>query len=376
MKIVPSSKPKYSRIVLYRNKKDRISRIKLAANNAGQESTGIYNGKIILEQDNLFRLSDAIYIIYTHDLADEGEKRNSQSIYSSIDIPFGRWNFSTSHVNSSYLNTIKGTNQEIQTSGKSNFLSFKLQRNIFRNKINNIKLFTSLNLKGTESFIEDVKSETGSRRLSIAEGGLNHTISSDIGYISYNLSYVEGLDRFGAKEDVDVRSDFIPRAQYSKYTFNISYYNNFNISNHSLSFQSYFSSQYSNDPLFSSEQISIGDTYSVRGFKEKSALGDSGYYITNNLNYRLPSLTDEYNINYILSRTQIFVGYDFGSVSQVGGREASFGEGRGVLSGRAVGIKYQGEYVNFDITHSSTIKTERYIEPSEETYINLSLRIF
>ena len=309
MKIVPSQKQGYSKIIISKNKQSRTTRVRLGANNSGQKQTGLYNGKIILEQDNFFKLSDSIYAVYTHDLADRSEDRNSKNLYTSINIPFGYWNFSTSYIDSTYLNTIQGTNTTIKTSGKSTFNTFKLMRKIFRNKKNKVGLFTSLDLKNTKSYVEDVINDVGSRKLSIMKLGLNHSInSSKYGYFNYTLAHVFGITNFGAKEDIGALDEFTPHAQYKKYTLDISCYKPFKLKNQSFYFQSYLSSQYSEDPLFSSEQIIIGDQYSVRGYREKSVLGDSGFYVTNNINYQLPPFLsgsfDVFNLNKTLQKNR------------------------------------------------------------------------
>jgi hemolysin activation/secretion protein len=377
MKIVPSQKQGYSKIIISKNKKSRITRARLSANNSGQEQTGLYNGKIILEQDNLLKVNDSIYAMYTKNLS-SNDSRDSKSFYGSIDIPFGYWNFSTSYIGSSYLNTVQGTNQTIVTTGKSNFKTFKLQRKIFRNKRNKIGLFTSLNLKDTKSFIEDVINDTGSRKLSIMSTGLTHSISSaKIGYINYTLSHVFGITDFGAKEDTGIQDDFIPQAQYKKYTLDVSYYKPFKIKAQNISFQSYFSGQYSEDPLFSSEQIIIGDQYSVRGFRAKSSLGDSGFYIQNNLNYSLPPfIKNKLNITNALQKTELFLGYDYGYVKQKGGADASYGEGKGILQGFATGLRFKGKYLQFDVTYAKTLRTESYIPEGSEIYANITIRVW
>jgi len=377
MKIVPSQKQGYSKIVISKNEQSRATRVRLSANNSGQEQTGLYNGKVILEQDNFFKLNDSIYTMYTKNLS-ANSARDSKSFYGSINIPFGYWNFSTSYINSSYLNTINSTNDTIRTTGKSKFSTFKLERRIFRNKISKVGLFTSLNLKDTKSFIEDVISDTGSRKLSIISVGLDHSILlSKLGYINYSFSHVFGIRQLNALEDKGLQDDFTPQAQYKKYTFNISYYKPLKIKNQNFSFQSYFSSQYSEDPLFSSEQIIIGDQYSVRGFREKSSLGDSGFFIQNNLNYTLPAfITSKFNINNVLQKTEVFLGYDYGYVKQKGGASASFEEGKGILSGLTTGLRFKGKYLQFDLTYAKTLRTESYISSGNEIYANLTMRVW
>jgi hemolysin activation/secretion protein len=194
------------------------------------------------------------------------------------------------------------------------------------------------------------------------------------------MAHVFGVRNFNAKEDIGVLDEFTPHAQYKKYTLDISYYKPFKLKNQSFYFQSYLSSQYSEDPLFSSEQIIIGDQYSVRGYREKSVLGDSGFYITNNINYQLPPFLtgsfDILNLNKTLQKTEIFLGYDYGYVKQKAGSTASFGEGKGILSGLATGIRFKGKYLQFDIAYAKSLRTESFVGNSSEIYANLTMRVF
>ncbi len=375
MKIVPSKKEGYSNVLISKNKKDKNTRISVGLNNSGQDQTGLYNGRIFLEQDNLLKANDSIMLVGTHSLSKFSTQR-SGNIYSNIAIPFGMWNFNSSFIKSSYLSTIQGTNKEFETSGSSTFQKYKLDRKVFRNKIQRVSLFTGLDLKSTKNYIEDTLNATGSRKLSVLSLGLNHNIvSSKLGYFDYTLTYLQGLNSFGAKSDSGIQNNFTPQAQYKKYTLDISYYKQFK----KFYVTSNLSSQYSEDPLFSSEQIIIGDAYSVRGFREKSALGDSGFYITNNINYPLlPLLSNKlniFNLNKVLKKTEIFLGYDYGYVKQKGGQSSSFGEGKGILSGLSLGTKFASTKLTFDVTFSHTLKTESYIPAGWEVYSNLKWRL-
>lgn len=223
----------------------------------------MYNGRIMLEQDNLLKVNDSIVAVFSHDLdnsknLDGSNKKGNKNIYTNINLPFGMWNASSSFVSSSYLSTIKGTNDIIKTSGESSFQNYKLERKVFRNQTSKVGVFTSLQLKDTKSFIEDVVNDSGSRKLSVLSFGINHSLTSKLGYFDYTATYFQGIRQFSAKEDKGVFGEFTPKAQYKKYTFDVSYYKPFKIKNQSFYFQSFLSSQYSEDPLFASEQIIIG----------------------------------------------------------------------------------------------------------------------
>ena len=377
MQIVPSQQEEYSKIIISKNIKDKTTRLRLGLNNAGQQQTGMYNGKVIFEQENLAKINDSIMVVFTHDIDGDYSSKKSQNIYANINIPFGKWNVSTALVESSYLSTINGTNTTFKVSGKSSIQTYKLERKIFRNAKNRISVFSSMNLKNTQSFIEDALNDVGSRRLSVLSTGFNHNIISKLGYFDYTLARLQGLNNFGAKSDSAITNDFTPMAQYEKYIIDINYYKNFNIGNQKFFVTSNINGQYSQNPLFASEQIIIGDQYSVRGFRAKSALGDDGMFIQNNINYTMPAfLTDKLNINSVIKKTEIFAGYDYGYVRQKGGTTASFGQGKAILSGVAIGTRFKGKIAQFDITYAHTLNTEDFIPSGWEIYGNLTVRLW
>jgi hemolysin activation/secretion protein len=111
MKIVPSTQTGYSNIMVSKNKQSRTTRVRVGANNAGQEQTGMYNGRIMIEQDNLLKVNDSTIAVFSHDLnrsknPDGSNQKGNKNIYTNINIPFGMWNASSSFVSSSYLSTI------------------------------------------------------------------------------------------------------------------------------------------------------------------------------------------------------------------------------------------------------------------------------
>src|SRR5690606_13476701 len=79
-----------------------------------------------------------------------------------------------------------------------------------------------------------------------------------------------------------------PVVQHNKYTLTASYLHPFQLLGERFSFDSVLSAQRSEDVLFSPQRFSLGGLYSVRGFKEQSVSGDSGYYLRNQLRWTRP----------------------------------------------------------------------------------------
>lgn len=122
-------------------------------------------------------------------------------------------------------------------------------------------------------------------------------------YFYGNFTYHEGIKRFGAESDEEKGEDS-PKAQFQKYTVDLSWYKPFMIKEQRFSYRVSFSGQYSDDILYSSEKLGIGDDTTVSGFKENSIMGDKGFYIRNEIGYSYKSL-------------EPFIAYDYGRVKDV-----------------------------------------------------------
>ncbi|OGR88139.1 MAG: hypothetical protein A3A86_03470, partial [Elusimicrobia bacterium RIFCSPLOWO2_01_FULL_60_11] len=376
MKIYPGNDEGTSRILLTDHGGQSQVRVKTAADNSGQDSTGLYNVRMSVEQDDLLKLNDSWLVSYSQSAKKAESDKRSQSVYASAGIPFGYWNMSGNIVQSDYSTVIFGTNERIRNSGKGLHQNYRIERSLFRGRSQTASLWVQLNLKNTESFIEDVKSEVGSRKLTVIKCGLNHSFVSRLGYFNAQAAYHRGLDLLDAKGDEGPLTPFTPRAQFEKAEFSLNYMKAFQALGRSVRFKSFFEGQYAFAPLYSSEQIVIGDAYSVRGFKERSAYGDQGVYAANELTLALPGfLTENLGINTTIRETEWFAGFDAGLVKHFGGQEANFGQGKAFLTGWATGLRFNGKYLNGDVTYSQSVHTEDFIGISQEIYATLSLKL-
>ena len=288
----------------------------------------------------------------------------------------GYWESGVSYSESRYLSTITSTNNSVKSSGVSKNRTFHIKRKVYRGKVHEFALMTKLDLYDLTSFLQGSKIDTGSRKLSIIRPAFEHTINSNkYGYFSYVLSYIRGLSVFDARKDEAGIDGLTPRAQFTKYKLSGRYYKNLPIKGQKFYLMSSLEAQYSPHSLFSSEQIYIGDQYSVRGYKDKSAAGDSGAYLSNDFGLYLPGVvTEKFNINNTIRKSKIFVGYDIGSVRQRGGKTSGFNEGKAYLTGMSTGIKFQGNNISFDITYAKSLKTTKFVGKSREIYSSLNFK--
>jgi len=81
-------------------------------------------------------------------------------------------------------------------------------------------------------------------------------------------------------------------------------------------------------------------------------------------------------VNSALRKTELFAGFDSGFVRHYGGREANRNEGESFLTGWAVGLRFNGRKLNFDVTYAQSVHTEDFIGRSSEIYANLIWNLF
>ena len=383
MKLLPGSESGKSKIVITdknaankeQKKNSIIGHLSIGADNAGQELTGEKRKKINGELNNIFQLNDSWYISATKDMEDMNHSKGSESLYVSMNVPYNYYNFSAAISRSSYIGTITDTNSSISVEGITNNQSYRIDKVVFRNKIQKITANLNLALKDSESFSAGTLNQTQSYLLTVGSFGISDTIRSQKGVFVFGGNYYRGLDWLNAKSDESGLRYDQNVAQFEKIDFNFNYYKQLKLLGKNVNLKSSLNGQYSNDHLYSSEQISIGDEYSVKGFKEDTITGDSGGYLTNELAIYLPGfITNKYNINKILKRNQFFVSYDIGYARQRGGKETN-NSGEGYVSGFGLGIRYDGKYLNYNMTYAKAINHPIFITPdSEILYLSSNIK--
>jgi hemolysin activation/secretion protein len=360
MQLEPGSTPGGTKIVIT-NKVNKENRGSLGYDNSGQAATGKNKGTASLERDNLFGIGDAWSFNYNQDTAANAGEKSSEVYSGNLSVPFGYWTLSENLSHSEYLQTIYSTNQNFTASGQTDASLSKLDRVIYRDQNSKISLNTDLSLKDVKAFIIDAPNVSGTYQLAIWGAGMDYTLRALDAIWNLSGGYQRGLSDFGARQDAANITDDTPHAQFDKYTLDASVYKPFAIQSANFAWRSIISGQYSDDTLFGSERISIGDRYTVRGFSESSLLGDSGVYSRNELMLNLPQFTDDKYVNFIASNLQPYVGLDAGTARDSIGKLANGGTGTGYLSGWATGIRGGGEYLSFDLAYAQKIKAPTFV---------------
>ncbi|MCW8901488.1 MAG: ShlB/FhaC/HecB family hemolysin secretion/activation protein, partial [Gammaproteobacteria bacterium] len=332
MDIVPvKDKPGYGQINI-KTQHDNRYRYYLGFDNLGSESTGQEQGKLTADLDNLLSINDNLSITATQYAGGNTENKDSKSLTANLSFPLGYWTVNANSSHSSYLSTVSDTSGSFHLSGDSDTHKLKLSRVAHRDKTSKTNFGLELAHKANNSYLEDVRLDSSSRKLTVFTINVDHVIRKPGMIWSYSVDYTRGLDLFDAVEDGPVRDDNIPRAQFEKVGWNISANLPFNMIGQNWRYSGNLSGQYAVDPLFGSEQISLGDANTVRGFRNSPVSGDSGTYFKNDISWKSPSKEG------MLKGLSAVFGLDLGYVQAKNDNISNSGKATASLMGMAVGL--------------------------------------
>ena len=391
IKIAPGQEAGSS-ILQIENQQSRTFSVNVSYNNYGDESTGRDRAKIDFTKDNLLGINDSLYASYQRG-RNKRPTRNDPSESSSLppgtiikdkedllpedvelekekfnedwsvnySFPFRYWTFSTGYSHSNYISSTEGYNGLYDTSGRSTQFNMNADRVVYRNKMSKISVNGGLKLKANQNYFEDV--QLVDRRLTIGSLGVNYSRGFFGGILGFDLSYDRGLPWFRSADDHD-KEIYDPKGRFDKYGLNINWYKPMAIGKQRFTYRLVGVGQYTEDVLYGSEKISMGDEYTVRGYKGDSISGDKGYYVKNELSYNL-------NIPKIGSISP-YIGYDFG---ESWNNEVHDVYRYGYIRGFALGVKYYGEILNIDIAYVKPDKVSGYVrKPSDEVYVTFGIK--
>lgn len=276
-------------VVIVRNEPAKRWRISAGGDNYGSDSTGREQGFVTVSLDNLLGLND--YLTYTRRQSYLGEhSKGSRSNSVFFSVPYGRAllsaGWSDSDYKSEYLAPLTAT--LLSLTGDSETAFVRGDYAFYRDRLTRISFGAALTRKSTNNFVNDIKLNVSSRTITTLDAGFAATSRIGDSFVGGNIGVTRGLKLFNALEDADGLTSHDPQAQFTKLVFGASAMVPFSVAGHSAGFASQISAQLADSALYSSDQISIGGIYSVRGFLDNSLGGDNGFYARNDLSLYQP----------------------------------------------------------------------------------------
>ncbi|RWR01850.1 hypothetical protein ED28_09420 [[Pantoea] beijingensis] len=326
MELVPGSQPGESDIVISR-KQSRLWHVSSWVDDSGTESTGRYQGGVMLALDNPLALSDLFYVSAGHDLGFQGKKQ-STNLNAHYSLPLGYFQFDITGGKSDYVQTIAGLNGDIHYSGQSKNVNAGLSRVVQRGSNSKTTLRYGVLYRETRNYINDTELDMQRRRTSAWQLGLNHRHYLGAATLDAGVTYQHGTRWFGAMPAYEEANPGDDYATALGKTLNWSASLNlpFALADQRFRYQLSWLRQTSNTPLTPQDQISIGNRWTVRGFDgERSLSGSHGWYVQNTLAWQTP-----------LPEQELYAGADYG---EVGGRADGYSLLGRHLAGAVTGLR-------------------------------------
>ena len=279
--------------VLVKNQPQKPWRASLSRNNDGQKSTGEQQWGAGLEWDSPLGLADQLILRGGHDAISDHQKtsKNSMLYYN---VPWGWWNFSYTYSESEYRAPGDLDGYKYKQTGDSQNHQLRAERVVHRDDVSKTSVNVGLTHLRTNNYFNEERLDVSSNRLSEFQVGINHGRRIGSAFVNLDVGMQNGTGAFDAQKDDQerIRGNLTPTPRYRKYTATVSYLQPFTLWGESLSFSSLATGQRSEDVLYPAQRMSLGGSYSVRGFKDQQLTGDSGGYWRNEVRWARPVTLD------------------------------------------------------------------------------------
>lgn len=346
IEILPGSQPGYS-VVNLTAKAEFPVKLGLGFDNSGQKSTGTGQINGSLTGNNLLGLADQWFVSGARS-SDFANDHDARSVQAGVSLPYGYWLVDYNYSYSDYLSTIDNRGFDWQSTGDSQTHRFNVSRVLFRNSEIKTGLALGLTHRINRNYLNDVRLEGSSRKLSSLSLGVSHGQKLWGGFATLNPSYSRGVPWLGAENDSGKASE-TPRAEFDKYSLSSSYYLPLA---QGWTYLTSLYGQWTPDRLYGSERLTLGGESSVRGFKEQYLSGDKGGYWRNEVNwtpFSLPYLGD----------ISVLAAVDGGYLRH----DSQDSYASGSLWGGAVGLGSRNRYFGSQLTVGWPLAHPSWLEP-------------
>lgn len=317
----------------------------LGMDNSSYKDKGRNKVNINFSQDNLFGINDVLTLNYIERLTKDREKDKESNYDIGLAFPLGYWKIAYNYNLGDNYNTYKSDIGSYKTESKTEKHKLKLSRVISRGQYQKTTLHTGLTIRDTKNTLNGLLLEVNSKKYANTTISLDHTNRFLGGTIFGAIEYERGVPWLGAEGDPKPLKEGGYKIEYDKINFNLDWLRYFSIKEQGFQYRMGIGGSYSDDRLLAVNQFTMGDEYTVRGFKESSVAGNKGVYVNNTLTYLGNKDTNKY-----LSIFKPFIGLDAG-VSRDKDLPTS-----DKIAGMALGVKFDIGYLNGSFTYGIPLK--------------------
>ncbi|WP_448665979.1 ShlB/FhaC/HecB family hemolysin secretion/activation protein [Serratia plymuthica] len=344
--IQPGTHSGYSNVVLRRSSARLPVALSFGADNSGQKSTGTGQMNAGITLDNPLRLAEQWSFSAARN-SDFSHSHRSRSLNGGVTLPYGYWLFSYQYAWNDFFQNVPFNGDAYRYKGNSQTQRLGANRTLLRDGSRKFSVDIGLTRRRTENQLAGERLAISSPTLSVFSLGGNYSAVAGRGYLTLNPTVSHGLRMLGATTD-DPEHTNAPRSEFRKLSLSASY---FYPLTPALYYLTSAYGQTTPDNLYSSERVSVGGQYSVRGFKEQYLTGNRGGYWRNELNW------------------QWMTQPGLGDLSLIGALDTGWVQGRagqidgGNVSGVALGALLNGRWFNQSFTVGKPLKHPGSLQP-------------
>ncbi|MCK9237103.1 MAG: ShlB/FhaC/HecB family hemolysin secretion/activation protein [Thiopseudomonas sp.] len=343
--------------VVARGERSKPWRVGLSRHNDGQRSTGEQQWSSWLAWDSPLGLADQLNIRGSRDAVSD-RYRHSASHGLSYQLPYGWWTFNYHYNHSYYRTRTEGQGFSFVLDGVSTTQALTAERVIHRDSTSKTAVNVGISHIRGRNYLDNYRLDVSSQRLTEYQLGFNHGRRIGNAFLNLDLGWQRGSGALDAQRKGSSKG-WQPVARYNKYTLTASYLQPFQLAGERFSFDSLFNAQRSEDVLYSPQRFSLGGLYSIRGYKDQSLTGDSGYYWRNQLRWSRP--VTWHGLQPLLQQYSLLAAYDLGAIR---GDKYNH-ESSGRMASHAIELSAQGEHLALSITSAHTLSRPDALERKE-----------
>ena len=305
----------------------------ISIDNSGLESTGVYQGSFTASLDQAFRANDTFTMSLSGDLSGSGSIKGTRAASLNYVIPYGKDTFSVSFSKSRYHQTIQSNSYDFTYGGKSTTMKAKWNHVWSRTQREKRAFDISISTRHNHRFINDMELPVQALRTTSMELGVSNRTYIGNATLYSRLGFQWGIGALGAQPEHKASVAMGgPTSRYHMWLVDVDYRKPFIMGHRPASFTSSFHGQWvqGGKRVYSVDTINIGNRYSIYGFDgEYTLMGDSGWYIRNEVSSVIPRLN-----------TEVYFGIDVGAV---------YGKSTESLVGKSIGgtaLGIRGNYAS------------------------------
>lgn len=258
--------------------------------NNGTQQTGRWDGHIAASLADPLGLLGLYSFEYDRNMFPAGGGHASNYMNISTSIPHGYWTLFGDFNYSNYRYPLSTEAGVVKLTGWTQQFDVGVDRVLSRGQVDKTTLEVRYTHKQVNSSLDDITLVTGSEALSSLAARLSYSRSIWGGAWYGTLGLQWGLPPGeGTAQPLPVTAAYVPHAAYLKPSLDVNGFQPFTLFGRRLVWEPSLHAEYADVREYATDELQIGGLYTVRGFLLNTLSGDRGFYLHNDLIWKLPA---------------------------------------------------------------------------------------